>query len=402
MTTTEPAALCRLRFAWTAAVVAGAISPAVGQVQVQAARLEPFLLNTPATARAIGQNEFGGAITLGSGEQHPTIWRNGVAELLGVPAGYHGSVLAMDEGYAAGYTAGPQTSAAIATIWAGPNRLPINLNPPGQHRAVIQGARGGEQVGFTGTSSIGIAFAGRGTPDSFIAVRAIPEEMIEAKQGAGQSNRAALWHGTAQSFVDLHPQDADSSAAFSTDGSTQVGVIIENRRSIATIWRGSASDRTDLSPTTNANSVAIDIDESTQVGYAQIPSQNGSHPFPVAWNGTAESMITLLPDLPSNASGAAVAIDEGVIVGNVGSQAGLWLRPDAGSFINLHHFLPNNYEYSFATDVEVNGNLILISGYARYAGIFDPFIWRVTIPEPSAASIVLVFGTPLIIRTRRR
>lgn len=306
----------------------------------------------------------------------------------------------MDDGYAAGYTAGPQTSAAVATIWAGPNRTPINLNPPGEHRAVIQGARGGEQVGFTGTSSIGIAFAGRGMPDSFVAVRAISEEMIEARQTTGQSNRAALWHGTAQSFVDLHPQDADSSAAFSTDGSTQVGMIINDRRVSATIWRGSTQDRVDLSPTPNANSVAIDIDGGMQVGYAEIPGVLGSQPFPVVWNGTAASMITLRDEMPTNSTGAAVAIDDGVIVGNVADHAALWLRPDAASFVDLHEFLPSEYLRSFATDVVRDGDLILISGFAFNFSVTDPIVWRVTIPEPVQATSV--FAALMTTRRRRR
>jgi hypothetical protein len=64
---------------------------------------------------------------------------------------------------------------------------------------------------------------------------------------AGGDGRAALWSGTAVSFVDLHPAGALSSWARATDGSRQVGgVQFPGLTGHAALWSGTAESFVDL------------------------------------------------------------------------------------------------------------------------------------------------------------
>ena len=82
-------------------------------------------------------------------------------------------------------------------------------------------------------------------------------------------NRAAMWSGTASSYVDLHPTGALDSVAWGGGDGQQVGSVLsgvlgEGNR--ATLWTGSASSRVDLHPTGWAASAALAARGGQQVG----------------------------------------------------------------------------------------------------------------------------------------
>jgi hypothetical protein len=60
--------------------------------------------------------------------------------------------------------------------------------------------------------------------------------------GIGGQQRAALWHGTAASFVDLTPSYATAATLLATNGHQEVGYAIGlDGLEHATLWTGTAS-----------------------------------------------------------------------------------------------------------------------------------------------------------------
>jgi hypothetical protein len=67
----------------------------------------------------------------------------------------------------------------------------------------------------------------------------------------GFSDHAAMWSGTAESWVDLHPSFADSSVAWDVHGGWQVGTAVvdlndEIEEHHAILWRGTADSWEEL------------------------------------------------------------------------------------------------------------------------------------------------------------
>lgn len=58
---------------------------------------------------------------------------------------------------------------------------------------------------------------------------------------------AGLWSGTAASWVDLHPAGSESSQAFGTSGTQQVGYAVIGGMTHAGLWGGTAESWEDLS-----------------------------------------------------------------------------------------------------------------------------------------------------------
>ena len=120
-----------------------------------------------------------------------------------------------------------------------------------------------------------------------------------------QQTRAAVWNGTASSFVDLHPNGALTSVAWGASDGQQVGQVLFTglgSAARASLWSGTASSRVDLNPPGWARSEALDVAGGQQVGTAQFSSAFVSSA--ILWTGTAESFVILDPP---NAGGASRA-----------------------------------------------------------------------------------------------
>lgn len=150
---------------------------------------------------------------------------------------------------------------------------------------------------------------------------------------AGQ-RRAGLWHGTAQSWTSLHPAAFYSSEARAVHGARQVGVVyLDEVVSHASLWSGTAQSWIDLHPSTGADrSFAFGIYENQQVG--SVVSENFGHAS--LWSGSAESRIDLNP--PGAVSSVASAIHEDLQAGRATidglRRAGIW-RGTSGSWVSI-------------------------------------------------------------------
>jgi hypothetical protein len=141
-----------------------------------------------------------------------------------------------------------------------------------------------------------------------------------------QVTNAAVWSGTTNSFVNLHPAGATRSVAWGSGDGQQVGqasfanIAVPAR---AMLWTGSAGSAVDLHPAGWAISEARDAAGGQQVGFATFSSAFVSSA--ILWRGTAESFVILDPP---NAGGASRALGtDGV------QQVGTW-TPGFGAGAN--------------------------------------------------------------------
>jgi len=156
-----------------------------------------------------------------------------------------------------------------------------------------------------------------------------------------QQTWAAVWSGTASSYIDLHPEGALNSVAWGVSGGQQVGQALIpalGSGSRASLWTGTKSSRVDLNPPGWARSEARDVAAGQQVGNAQFSSAFFSSA--ILWTGTAESFVILDP---ANAGGSSRAegtdgvqqVGSWIQAGSFGTRAALW-SGSAASHVDLH------------------------------------------------------------------
>jgi hypothetical protein len=91
---------------------------------------------------------------------------------------------------------------------------------------------------------------------------------------------AGLWHGSAASSVDLNPAGYDNSAAYQTNGETQVGYARIGSITHAMAWSGSAASALDLHafvPAPYTQSEARGIDEFGNIVGAAYTDEGQRH-----------------------------------------------------------------------------------------------------------------------------
>lgn len=147
---------------------------------------------------------------------------------------------------------------------------------------------------------------------------------------------AALWHGTAASFVDLHPAGAEQSRALATDGVLQGGWATLPGGAIAeaVIWAGSAESVVDLTPPGVFEAKVFGMAPGVQVGLVRY---SGENPRAALWRGSAESFVDLSPEgsVWSELHGTDGTIHVGKAWFGAQSNAYIWLDGGATG-VNLH------------------------------------------------------------------
>jgi hypothetical protein len=143
---------------------------------------------------------------------------------------------------------------------------------------------------------------------------------------------AALWNGTAASYVDLSPANSTSSYASATKNGVQVGsAYFTGVVSHAGLWTGSAASWVDLNGALD-ESFGTNTDGIQQVGWAK----SGQNRFACLWTGSAASFVNLTPAGASDAW--AYGVGDGQQVGgariNDVQSAGYW-SGTAASWVSL-------------------------------------------------------------------
>lgn len=148
---------------------------------------------------------------------------------------------------------------------------------------------------------------------------------------ADTKEKAAMWTGTAGTFVDLHPAGAQTSAIYGMTATAQVGYVAMALAASAAIWHGTAA-WTNLNPTGASESACLGGYDDKQVGYATL--SGSSHA--ALWTGSAASFIDLNPTGAVTSHAYAGFNDTQVGDADIdGMKAVLW-KGTANSFVILH------------------------------------------------------------------
>jgi hypothetical protein len=206
-------------------------------------------------------------------------------------------------------------------------------------------------------------------PSSAVSSRATA--LVGNQQVGTVNGTAALWNGSAGSWVSLHPSGVPESAANGTDGIQQVGEVWAGpfpEFPRAALWSGT-SNWVNLNPAGATQSVAMAINGGQQVGNARV----GGVQRASLWNGSAGSWVDLSPS--GSPDSAARGVHAGVQVGYVVLQsnptvgrASLWTG-SAASRTDLH---PAGAAFSSAEDV-YGGTQV---GYATFANVTMASLWQ--------------------------
>lgn len=217
------------------------------------------------------------------------------------------------------------------------------------------------------------------------AVASTPGQQVGRVVPAGVSfvNHAALWSGTAASWVDLHPPGATYSQAYGVSSVQQVGEVsfvpglFPSTGVHAATWSGSSATFVDLHPSMAAASSLRATSGSQQVGYATFPPSTWLGHAGL-WTGTASSFIDLHP--PGSVSSSALDTNGTHQVGVTGdasgvSHASLWTG-SAASWVDLNPLLATgSCAYSLGG--------VQQAGWAAISGNYHAALW-----SGSAASFI--------------
>ncbi|MCE5315058.1 MAG: carboxypeptidase regulatory-like domain-containing protein [Armatimonadota bacterium] len=225
------------------------------------------------------------------------------------------------------------------------------------------------------------------------------------------ADHACIWNGTADSHVDLHVSTQTASAAnglYTSDGSNiLVGGYVKGADTVvkACLWSYDAgagtSTNTDLSSVSTEASEVTCVYGTNKAGYAQVSSVSHA----CLWTGTANTWSDLNP---SAASASAIAyMCDGRQVGYATISgvdcAGLW-KGTSGSFVNLSSYLSAGvYGNSYARSVYVSGDDTYVAGYAVNAttGRNEALLWVLhedaSVPATMSALKGMADGTSVIV-----
>jgi hypothetical protein len=284
---------------------------------------------------------------------------------------------------------------------------PTQLSAGVPESASALGAGGGLQGGqFNGRAALW-----SGTPESRVDLHPLSNPLgswiwgTTANQQVGSTvnppfpyrSRAALWSGTAESFVDLHPTGAAESFAYATDGEYQGGYAQYTGFHQAMLWHGSAASAVLLGPSFGASEVRGMV-PGQQVGFAETPT--GAHA--VLWRGTPESLTDLHPpgvpgvsELHATCGSAQVGLAPSLEFGNT---AAIWFGT-AESCTPLAPFVPAGYANASPSAVWFDGSRYFVAGTVNVESTTHAFL-MVGIPAPSSAA-ALALASLFAARRRR-
>lgn len=210
----------------------------------------------------------------------------------------------------------------------------VDLMPPGAEYSEVRGIWGQHQVGYASFDATNRAVLWSGTADSWVDLHpsgggSSVGYAIAADQQAGSvRGHAAIWSGSPSSWVDIHPPGAgNKSVIWATSSGQQVGGVGNH----AATWTGTPNSFVDLHPTGADQSVAFATTGSQQAGHTYHADLRGYHA--ALWSGTAASWVDLHPTAASYEGYAPTGSEVSCAVG--GLQAG-WVYFEYPSFYRTH------------------------------------------------------------------
>lgn len=355
-------------------IASGAASQAFG-VSYNLVELHPSSgFSTSEATGTSGTQQAGYGWTTG-GYRHALLWNGSAGSYVDLhPGGFNESQARGIYGtQQVGYGHDLGTSSYHAYLWSGSAGSCVDLHPSGFYASCAFGTNGTQQVGFGG--EFGIDYYG----NIFVYSEA----------------SALLWNGSAEDYINLHPDGYSYSLGMGISGSQQVGYGEYDGDDHALLWSSSAGSCVDLHPSGYSWSKAYGTNGSQQVG------QGDDHAM--LWNGTAGSYVDLHPD----ASWYSCAHDTN------GTQQVGWIFQYAswageevkkavvwnGSATDFFYLPRSGFWECWAWGIDDYGNIV--GGAMEWDGTEHAVIWQ-PIPEPATISLLALGGLAIVGRRRRK
>jgi hypothetical protein len=308
-----------------------------------------------------------------------------------------------------------QPTNSQAAIWSGSANNWQSLGPGG----VIYGTTGTQQVGFQNTGSAATLWSG--TPQSAVTLTpwglpglsnaeayGIAGDQQVGRARINNQDHAAMWTGSAASFIDLNPPGALGSVAYATDGVRQWGSAGVNTslgpKAHAGYWTGVGASFVDLNPAEGMESGVRGVGGGQLAGAITYPAAP-LITHAATCQGTAESWLDLhafgaLGESYLYATTGSVQVGWSHVPGFSFPHAGVWFGT-AASFSDLTQFLPPGFGgESSATSIIIDQGKIIIGGYADGpSGQHQAVIWTRDIPAPPSLALA---GLLMLAPRRRR
>ena len=298
-----------------------------------------------------------------------------------------------------------------AILWSGSSSGWMDLTPTGAS-ADVYGMTPTQQVGSFRVPAGLHAAIWSGSPQTLIDLgfaagrTGASLNATDGQEQVGRADTAAyLWHGTAGSAVSLHPAGAALSNALAVADGHEGGWIQLTNGSgpyHAALWSGSAASFVDMNGAFLESQV-LGMAAGQQVGWARPFGAGG--PYAIVWNGTAASAVNFNP--PGAGTSTLWATCGSAQAGSApfagfGGDAGIWFGTP-GSFVDLAAFLPAGMFYnSAATCIAEQNGVYYVGGYASPAagGGNHAFLW-IGVPSPGAG-MILALGCAVFAHRHRR
>jgi hypothetical protein len=310
-------------------------------------------------------------------------------------------------------------SAAIQPVlWTAPGLPPLSLgfNPNAGGRVLAMnsthqfGEWGGHAAMWSGTASSYVNLNPGSAVNSEIRAASSTQQAGWTKAPGQDRWTATLWSGSAASAVGLAPTGSLGSKALAMTETHQGGFAVyagqPGQGSIghAALWSGSAASFVDLNPAGHVGSGITGMFDDQQVGSAQAAAP-GSAGRAAMWFGSPESFRTMHPfptglsEILGTCGTAQVGYMNSVSFGpGAGIRAAIWFGT-AESVFDLSQFLPAGYGQSIATCIEERNGVFTVGGYVQYGSTDQAFVW-VGVPTPSTTMAIIAAGI-LAVRRRR-
>ena len=196
-------------------------------------------------------------------------------------------------------------------------------------------------------------------------------DMAAGYAGIGGKRHAVVWiAGDPPVMVDLHngPQNWNSEAR-ATDGRWQGGTVGYD----TVIWKGTPESMVVMTPPDYCcgpiDGMALNPDGvGTQVGTLLTRDQfDNIRDHAVLWHDTPESWIDMHPPSSPGTNSYMWGTTGSIHCGQVSGRAGIWFGDDPDSFLDIHQFIdPPPTGASRAVDIDVYDGKIHIAGRATY------------------------------------
>jgi hypothetical protein len=263
---------------------------------------------------------------------------------------------------------------------------------------------------WSGSASTFVSLHPQGFAGSYILAASSTRQAGWTKAPGEDRWTAAIWSGTAASMVSLAPPNSIASQALAMTETYQGGFVLyqgqpgQGSINHAAMWRGTASTFVDLHPSANYEGSGIrGMFGNQQVGSAALNAPGSS--FRAAmWSGSAESFLSMHPFsdgysiMNATCGSAQVGYLSSVSFG-AGMRAAIWFGTPE-SVMDLAQFLPPGHIQSAAFCIEERNGVFTVGGFARYGEIDQAFVW-VGVPAPNSAIILTLSGSFVLPRRRR-